>query len=120
MTENGTLDGLEGQPNQLVPLGASPVAPSGVNAAGPSNSGEMFGFESVADIPLTVAIDVGTLQLTLGDLVDIQIGAIFELPKAIGEPFEISINGTPVGTGEVIVVESSSGIKILEVFEPSD
>ena len=117
MTENVNVEPLTDETNQLVPVDASPVAEVGAPVL---KAGEMFGFDAVADILVTISIDVGTLHLTLGDLADMKPGSVFELPKTIGEPFEIGINGTPVATGEVIVVENSSGIRILEVFEPAE
>jgi flagellar motor switch protein FliN/FliY len=44
--------------------------------------------------------------------------SVIELKKPAGEPFDICINGTPVARGEVIIVEQSSGVRIIEVQKP--
>ena len=69
----------------------------------------------VQDIPLQVAIEVGRLRLKLRDLLKLGPDSIIQLKKPVGEPFDICINGLPVARGEVIVVEQSSGVRIIEV-----
>jgi flagellar motor switch protein FliN/FliY len=72
----------------------------------------------VQDIPLQVAIEVGRLKLRLRDLIKLAPNSIIELKKPAGEPFDICINGIPVARGEVIIVEQSSGVRIIEVHKP--
>ena len=72
----------------------------------------------VLDVPLRIAIEVGRLRLRVRELVKLGPGSVIELKKPAGEPFDICINGTPVARGEVITVEQSSGVRIIEVQKP--
>jgi flagellar motor switch protein FliN/FliY len=72
----------------------------------------------VQDLPLQVAIEVGRLKLRVRDLIRLAPNSIIELKKPVGEPFDICINGIPVARGEVIIVEQSSGVRIIEVQKP--
>jgi flagellar motor switch protein FliN/FliY len=72
----------------------------------------------VFDIPLQVAIEVGRVRLRVRDLVKLGPGSVIELKKPAGEPFDICINGAQVARGEVITVEQSSGVRIIEVQKP--
>jgi len=72
----------------------------------------------VHDIPLQVAIEVGRIRLRVRDLIKLAPNSVIELKKPAGEPFDICINGTPVARGEVIIVEQSSGVRIIEVQKP--
>jgi flagellar motor switch protein FliN len=72
----------------------------------------------VLDIPLQVAIEVGRLRLKVRDVLKLAPNSIIQLKKPVGEPFDICINGLPVARGEVIVVEQSSGVRIIEVLKP--
>jgi flagellar motor switch protein FliN/FliY len=72
----------------------------------------------VQDLPLQVAIEVGRLKLRVRDLIRLAPNSIIELKKPAGEPFDICINGIPVARGEVIIVEQSSGVRIIEVHKP--
>ena len=73
---------------------------------------------SVFDVPLHIAIEVGRLHLRVRDLIKLGPGTVIELKKPAGEPFDICINGTQVARGEIITVEQSSGVRIIEVQKP--
>ena len=66
-----------------------------------------------------VTIEVGRLKLPVREFVRLAQGSVLSLKKAAGEPFEISINGHSVARGEVIMVEQSSGVRIVEVLKPT-
>ena len=72
----------------------------------------------VFDVPLQIAIEVGRLHLRVRDLIKLGPGSVIELRKPAGEPFDVCINGTHVARGEVITVEQSSGVRIIEVQKP--
>jgi len=72
----------------------------------------------VYDVPLYIAIEVGRLRLRVRDLIKLAPGSVIELRKPAGEPFDICINGVQVARGEVITVEQSSGVRIIEVLKP--
>jgi flagellar motor switch protein FliN/FliY len=72
----------------------------------------------VFDVPLQVAIEVGRLRIRVRELIKLGPGSVIELKKPAGEPFDICINGAQVARGEVITVEQSSGVRIIEVNKP--
>lgn len=67
------------------------------------------------DVPVNVTIDVGRTRLRVGELLNLTPGTVIELKKMAGEPFDVSVNGQTVARGEVIVVEQSAGVRIVEV-----
>jgi len=73
---------------------------------------------AVYDVPLYITIEVGRLRLRVRDLIKLTPGYVIELKKPAGEPFDICINGVQVARGEVISVEQSSGVRIIEVQKP--
>lgn len=72
----------------------------------------------VQDIPLEVAIEIGRMRLRVRDLIKLSANSVIELKKPAGEPFDIVINGMQVARGEVIVVDQSSGVRIVEIQKP--
>jgi flagellar motor switch protein FliN/FliY len=70
------------------------------------------------DIPLQIAVEVGRMRLRVRDLMKLNRNSVIELKKPAGEPFDICINGTLVARGEVITVEQSSGVRIIELQKP--
>jgi flagellar motor switch protein FliN/FliY len=72
----------------------------------------------VFDIPLHVSIEVGRMRLRVRELIKLNSQSVIELRKPAGEPFDICVNGVPVARGEVIAVEQSSGVRVVEIHKP--
>lgn len=83
-----------------------------------TNSSMLRELASVHDIPLEILIEVGRIHLRVRDMMKLAVGSVIEVKKPAGEPFEICVNGQPVARGEVIAVEQTSGVRIIEVFKP--
>jgi len=69
------------------------------------------------DIPMTVSIEVGRLKLPVKEFLRLAPESVLDLKKVAGEPFEVAINGRVVARGEVVMVEQSSGVRIVEVLK---
>jgi flagellar motor switch protein FliN/FliY len=76
-------------------------------------------FAPIFDIPLNVSIEVGRMRVRVRELIKLSPESVIELKKPAGEPFDICINGVPVARGEVIAVEQSSGVRVVEINKPS-
>jgi len=70
---------------------------------------------TVYDVSVHITIEVGRLRLRVRDLIRLAPGSIIELKKPAGEPFDICVNGIQVARGEVINVEQSSGVRIVDI-----
>jgi flagellar motor switch protein FliN/FliY len=71
------------------------------------------------DIPMAVSIEVGRLKLTVKEFLRLGRASVLDLKKkAAGESIEVAINGRIVARGEVVMVEQSSGDRIVEVLKP--
>ena len=70
---------------------------------------------TVYDVSVHITIEVGRLRLRVRDLILLAPGSIIELKKPAGEPFDICVNGIQVARGEVINVEQSSGVRIVDI-----
>lgn len=93
--------------NQLVPVDRQSPDPFLRELAG------------VHDVPLRVCIEIGRVRLPVGEFLRLSTGRVIEIRKPAGEPFEISLNGLVVAKGEIIMVEQSSGVRIVEVLKPA-
>jgi flagellar motor switch protein FliN/FliY len=82
--------------------------------AGNSPNWEM---SSLLDIPMQVSIEVGRLKLTVQDFLRLSPGSVLEVKKIAGDPFEVALNGRLVARGEVVMVEKSSGVRIVDVIK---
>ena len=83
-----------------------------------SHNAQLRELASLHDIPMQVSIEIGRIKFRVRDLIKLAPNSILELKKPAGEPLDICINGHHVARGEVMVVEQTSGIRIIEVFKP--
>lgn len=86
----------------------------------PATSDSPFDREMAAlhDIPVTISIEVGRLRLPVKEFLRLVPASVLDLRKVAGEPFEVAINGRIVARGEVVMVEHSSGVRIVDVLKP--
>ncbi|VAX20928.1 Flagellar motor switch protein FliN [hydrothermal vent metagenome] len=70
------------------------------------------------DIPLSISVELGRANITVKDVVALQVGSVVELHKLVGEPMEIYINGLVTARGEVVVVNERFGIRVTDVIDP--
>lgn len=82
-----------------------------------SGRGAVLDLSLVHDLPLKISVEVGRLRLSVGDFLRLSVGSVLEVKKPAGEPFEISINGRIVARGEVVMVEQTYGVRIVEVLK---
>jgi flagellar motor switch protein FliN/FliY len=78
------------------------------------------GLQLLADIELTVTAELGRARLAVGELLDLQPGAIIELDREAGVPIDVLVNGTLFARGEVVVVEDSFAVRVSEIVTDED
>ena len=81
--------------------------------AGPGPVGDLH---LLADVELTVTVELGRVRLPLRDLLRLQEGTVIELERLAGTPVDVLANGTPVARGDVVVVGDELGVRISELL----
>ena len=69
----------------------------------------------VMDVPVSLTIELGSCQLPMKEVLQLNIGSVVQLDKPADAPVELSVNGKLIARGEVVVVEDRFGVKITEV-----
>lgn len=77
------------------------------------------GVDFLMDIPLTLRVEVGKTKMLIKDLLKLDLGAIVELTKDVGEPMDILINDKKVAKGEIVIQHEKFALKITEIMEQS-
>ena len=70
----------------------------------------------VLDVPVSLTIELGSCQLPMKEVLQLNVGSVVQLDKPADAPVELSINGKLIARGEVVVVEDRFGVKITEVI----
>jgi flagellar motor switch protein FliN len=91
-------------PVQFMPLAADPRA-----------NERAHGIEMLIDVALEVSVELGRSHMSIGEILGLRTGSVIELDKLAGEPVDVSVNGTLIARGEVVVVDEKFGVRITEV-----
>jgi len=70
---------------------------------------------SPGEIPLSVVVEVGRLQMTVQTLMDLKPGNLLELDVHPESGIDLVVNGSRVAKGELLQVGETLGVRILEM-----
>lgn len=74
----------------------------------------------ILDIPVTISMEVGSVDISIRNLLQLNQGSVVELDRLAGEPLDVLVNGTLIAHGEVVVVNEKFGIRLTDVISPSE
>ncbi|ROO00431.1 flagellar motor switch protein FliN, partial [Pseudomonas fluorescens] len=72
------------------------------------------------DIPVSSSMEVGSTDINIRNLLQLNQGAVIELDRLAGEPLDVVGNGTLIAHGEVVMVSEKFGIRLTDVISPSE
>ena len=76
--------------------------------------------EVILDIPVTLAMEVGTTNISIRNLLQLNQGSVIELDRLAGEPLDVLVNGTLIAHGEVVMVNEKFGIRLTDVVSQNE
>lgn len=76
--------------------------------------------DMLMDLELSVAVELGRIQMYVKDILELGPGAVVELNKFSGEPVDIYVNDKIFAEGEVVVVEQNFGVRITAMVGPDE
>jgi flagellar motor switch protein FliN/FliY len=85
-----------------------------------SGQGKAPDIDVILDIPVTISMEVGSTEITIKNLLQLNQGSVIELDRLAGEPLDVLVNGTLIAHGEVVVVNEKFGIRMTDVVSPSE
>ncbi|MBD9425790.1 flagellar motor switch protein FliN [Pseudomonas sp. PDM15] len=95
-------------------FGAAPKPGNGpVSLDGPN-------LDVILDIPVSISMEVGSTEISIRNLLQLNQGSVVELDRLAGEPLDVLVNGTLIAHGEVVVVNEKFGIRLTDVISPSE
>jgi len=80
----------------------------------------MQNLDVILDIPVSIAMEVGSTSISIRNLLQLNQGSVIELDRLAGEPLDVLVNGTLIAHGEVVVVNEKFGIRMTDVISPSE
>jgi flagellar motor switch protein FliN/FliY len=72
--------------------------------------------ELILDVPVTLSLEVGRTQMSVGRLLRLTQGSVVELDRNAGDALDVFVNGTLVARGEIVIVNDRFGIRLTDVL----
>ena len=88
--------------------------PAPVDSTG--SQGPQPGSISTADVPVTLVVELGRINLPLQRLADLKPGDVLELGRHPREPVELTSGGRLIARGELVQVDTELGVRVMQVF----
>lgn len=123
MSEENSTQGSEGSDD--MDMAAAMAAAMEGEASDSSSGGNEPSIGSpdmdvILDIPVQLAMEVGSTTISIRNLLQLNKGSVIELDRLAGEPLDVLVNGTLIAHGEVVVVNDKFGIRMTDVISPSE
>ena len=71
--------------------------------------------ELLKDVELDVKIELGRVDMSVGEILQLSNGSVVELDKLAGDPVDVLVNAQLVAHGEVLVINDSFCVRINEI-----
>lgn len=68
----------------------------------------------LADIAMQVEVELDRRIMSVREILDLDIGSVIRMNRSAGENIDISIGGSLVGFGEIVIIEDTMGIRITD------
>ncbi|MDZ4753743.1 MAG: FliM/FliN family flagellar motor switch protein [Phycisphaerae bacterium] len=75
---------------------------------------------SILRLEVPVIVQIAETSMPLSDVIALNYGAIIELPRIVGEDFEILVNNKVIGTGTAVKVGEHFGIRMKSIGDVRD
>ena len=96
---------------------ATETAATTATVAAPAESaaGEHANLDFLLDVPVRLTAELGNCQMTMHELLDLELGSVVQLDKPANANVDVYVNQKLVARGEVVVAEDNFGIRIKEI-----
>jgi flagellar motor switch protein FliN/FliY len=71
----------------------------------------------LADVPIEIEIELARKTMALREILALAVGSVVKMPRSAGENIDILAGGTLIGSGEVVIIEETVGIRITDFRE---
>jgi flagellar motor switch protein FliN/FliY len=71
------------------------------------------------DLKVSVDVSVGSASISVRDCLKLRRHSVVRLGESAGTNLGLSLNGVILATGEVVIVDDSTGIRVADIAEPS-
>jgi flagellar motor switch protein FliN/FliY len=71
----------------------------------------------LADVPVEIEVELDRRLMRAGEVIDLDTGSVIGTSRSAGENIDIYIGGVLCGSGEIVVIENTLGVRITDFRE---
>jgi flagellar motor switch protein FliN/FliY len=101
--------------------GRTQVKPPSYNLL--EDSGSTHGgsdIELVMDVAVQISVELGRSKMQIRHLLALGYGSVIELDVLAGDPLDVTVNGTLVAQGEVVIINDRYAIRLTDIVTPAE
>jgi flagellar motor switch protein FliN/FliY len=68
----------------------------------------------LGDIPVDVEVELDRKTMTAREVLELEEGSVIKTGRSAGENIDLYIGGTLFGSGEIVVIENTLGVRITD------
>lgn len=114
-TENETYTTAESPSYDIRPVELQRYAESDAGSTEQTSNLNML-----MNVPLQITVEIGRAKKQIKDILELTEGSIVELNKQAGSHVDVFVNGQPIASGEVVVVDDYYGVRISEILNTGE
>jgi flagellar motor switch protein FliN/FliY len=96
------------------------VSPMELNSVAPTQPSGQENLDLLLDIQMPIIVTLGRAEVPLKQLLQLAPGAVLALDKSFGQPAELFVQGIPVATADVVVVDNNFAVRIRELISSEE
>jgi flagellar motor switch protein FliN/FliY len=73
--------------------------------------------QHLIDVPVDVEVELDHKTMTVREIFALEEGSVIKMPRSAGENIDLIVGGAVVGTGEIVIIEETVGVRITDFTE---
>jgi flagellar motor switch protein FliN/FliY len=71
----------------------------------------------LADIPVYIDVELARKAMTVDEILALDEGSVIKMDRSAGENIDILVGGALLGSGEIVIIEETVGVRITDFNE---
>jgi flagellar motor switch protein FliN/FliY len=71
----------------------------------------------LADIRMNVDVELDRTTMTVRSILALEAGSVIAMRRSAGENIDILIGGAQIGSGEIVIIEDTVGVRVTDFKE---
>ncbi len=69
------------------------------------------------DIPIRLDVELDRKKMSVQEILELEPGSVIKMLRSAGENIDLLAGGTLIGSGEIVIIEETLGVRITDFNE---